>query len=65
MNPLGQQLRNRRRLAEVSTVVMAKRLGISRQTLWLIEHDEPTAKRYAYKYRKALRDGNLTSEVAS
>ena len=51
----GPSLRRERRNAEVTTVALAKQLGISRQTLWSLENAAEVTPERASEYREAVK----------
>jgi transcriptional regulator with XRE-family HTH domain len=51
----GEQLRRERRLAEVSVVKLAQALGVSRQTLWVLERRAVVPRHRAEAYLAAVR----------
>ena len=60
----GSELRAERRAAEVSTIEVAARMGISRQALWVIERSEVVKAERALQYLDALRDAIEASRAA-
>lgn len=63
MPTTGPQLRRLRRASEITTVAIAARLGISRQTLWTIERSAVVAQDRADAYRQAVRDITEASQT--
>ncbi len=58
----GPNLRAERRRAEITTVAIAARMGISRQTLWALERAAIVTGERAAQYRQALADAIETSK---
>ncbi len=58
----GPDLRVERRAAEVTTVDLASRMGVSRQTLWALERSAIVTADRAQQYRAALADAIETSK---
>lgn len=56
MPTTGPQLRRLRRKSEITTVALAARMGISRQTLWAIERAAEVDPDRAKQYRAAVDD---------
>lgn len=52
----GRTLRNERRLAEITTLDLKERMGISRTTLYHLEKTEVLTVEQVERYRDALRD---------
>lgn len=57
----GPDLRAERRAAEVTTVDVAARMGVSRQTLWSLERAAIVPADRVAQYRQALRDAIVAS----
>lgn len=55
MPTTGRDLRVERRLADVTVVDVAARMGLSRQALWALERSAVVKTERAAAYRKALR----------
>ena len=51
----GRDLRVERRLADVTVVDVAARMGLSRQALWALERSAVVKAERAVAYREALR----------
>jgi transcriptional regulator with XRE-family HTH domain len=51
----GRDLRVERRLADVTVVDVAARMGLSRQALWAMERSAVVKPERAAAYREALR----------
>lgn len=62
MPTTGKQLRRLRRASELTTVAVAARMGVSRQTLWGIERAAEVSPERAEQYRAAVRDATMASE---
>jgi predicted transcriptional regulator len=56
MATTGRDLRNERRLADITTVEQAKRMGVSRATLYTLEQSAEITVERAAQYRAALAD---------
>jgi DNA-binding XRE family transcriptional regulator len=54
MPTAGKSLRRLRRSNEVTTIALASRMGVSRQTLWAIERAGEVDSKYVDSYRMAL-----------
>lgn len=61
----GPDLRAERRHAEVTTVDIAARMGVSRQTLWSLERAAIVPSERAGHYRQALADAIETSRAVA
>lgn len=53
-NPTGRELRLERLTQEVSVVSLAARMGLSRQTIWMLERRLEVPADRAAAYRAAL-----------
>ena len=62
MPTTGPQLRKYRRACEVSTVEVARRMGISRMTLYVLEKSAVVDQDKADLYRQAVRDATVTTD---
>lgn len=60
MPTTGPQLRRFRRSCEVTTVAVARAMGISRQSLWILERAAVVESDKAEQYRQAVRDASVT-----
>lgn len=61
----GPDLRAERRAAEVTTVDVAARMGVSRQTLWSLERAAIVPADRVAQYRQALQDAIVASQEAA
>lgn len=62
MATAGKTLKRERTRALVSATALAARLGISRQTLWVIEQSAEVEADRVLAYRAALRDAKETPQ---
>lgn len=60
----GKELRLERATADITVTALAARMGLSRQSLWVIERSAVVSPVRASQYRQALRDVTETSDVA-
>ena len=68
MATTGKTLRIERLRAEVTMVDLAARMGLSRQSLWVLERSAKVDPTRVLEYRaalNALRDGSQTAEGAA
>ena len=65
MATAGKTLKRERTRALVSATALAARLGISRQTLWIIEQAAEVDPARVLAYRAALRDAKQTPKEAA
>ena len=52
----GRELRLERVTADVTVTALAERIGLSRQSVWVIERSATVTTERAAQYRAALRD---------
>ncbi len=63
MATTGPQLRRLRRAAEVTTVAVAARMNLSRQSLWVLERSAVVDPERAERYREAVRAVTVASQT--
>lgn len=55
MPTAGPTLRRERRLADITTVALAARMGLSRQALWALERSAVVSPERVAAYREAVK----------
>ena len=59
----GKELRVERATADVTVTALAARMGLSRQSVWVLERSAIVSPERAAQYRRALRDVIEISKV--
>jgi transcriptional regulator with XRE-family HTH domain len=59
----GKELRVQRTTADITVTALAARMGLSRQSVWVLERSAIVSPQRAEQYCAALRDAIETSEV--
>lgn len=60
----GKDLRVERATADITVTDIAARMGLSRQSLWVLERSAIVAPDRVHQYRQALRDAIEASRLA-